>query len=147
MSLPKLNFPPCALRVTRRGADDYVWDPLRGQWLRCTPEEWVRRHTIGWLTGSQGVTAQYIVQEYPVDICGMAQRADIVVMDADMRPRILVECKAPGVALDEAVLRQAVRYNSVVGARYIMLTNGLTHFFWKMDEKTGYTKVPSLSAN
>jgi hypothetical protein len=129
--------------MTRRGDDDYVWDPSRGMWLRCTPEEWVRRHAIGWLTGSQGVTPQYIVQEYPVSINGMAQRADIVVLGADCLPRLLVECKAPGIALDESVLRQAARYNTVIGSPQIMLTNGLSHSFWEKGENGEYVRRES----
>ncbi len=132
---PKLNLPGCRLRFSVRGGRDHVWDPLRGRWLVCTPEEWVRRHVIGWLTGERGVPAQLVVQEYPVCICGMPQRADIVVMGGDMRPLLLVECKSAGVAPDEEACRQAFRYNDVVGARWVMVTNGLEHRFFEFDDE------------
>ena len=90
-----------------------------------TPEEWVRQHTIGWLVAHKGVPALRITQEYPVKINGLNQRADIVVMNEMAKPHILVECKAPDVILDHEVVMQAIRYNSIVGARYILLTNGL----------------------
>ncbi len=51
----------------------------------------------------------------------------MVVCDDSGHPLILAECKSADVAIDSAVLAQAVRYNSVVGARYIILTNGLKH--------------------
>ena len=55
---------------------------------------------------------------------GQHQRADIVVMDEFAKPHILVECKAHDVEIDNEVVMQAVRYNGVVKARYIVLTNG-----------------------
>ena len=48
--LPALNFPEYQFRL-RKGEEFYeVWDPLRGQWLVLTPEEWVRQHLIRFLT-------------------------------------------------------------------------------------------------
>ncbi len=144
MELPALNFPACKLRVCERGGKAHVWDPLRGVWLRLTPEEWVRRHTIEWLTGAMGAVAQRVVQEYPVCLSGMAQRADIVVTGRDGRPLLLCECKAAGVAIDTPVLAQAVRYNSVVGARYLMLTNGVKHYFYEVDPDKNYVPLDTL---
>ena len=89
----------------------------------------MRRHLLAWLVGRCGVPAQSIGQEYPVDVNGQRQRADVVVCDDAGRPFLVAECKAPTVAIDCAVLDQVVRYNSVLGARYVMLTNGLRHFY------------------
>ena len=59
----------------------------------------------------------------------MAQRADIVVLDKEGRPALLVECKAPEVPVsrlkNRGVFDQAVRYNSVVGASFVAVTNGM----------------------
>lgn len=146
-SYPKLNLPPVKLRASRHEGIDHVWDELRGCWLVLTPEEWVRRHVIGWLLSEQGVEPAVIMQEYPVSIEGMAQRADIVVADNLQRPLLLVECKCVDVRIDGLVLDQAVRYNKVVGARYIMLTNGLRHYFYATYDGTSYVplkEVPSL---
>lgn len=130
MAYPVLNFPPIRLRAARRRECDYVWDDLRGTWLLLTPEEWVRRHVLGWLRGAMGVAPTAIVQEYPVALGGAAQRADIVVLGRGQQPVLLVECKAAEVTIDAHTLDQAVRYNSVVGARYLMLTNGRRHYFY-----------------
>lgn len=129
---PKLNLPPCRLRVAERGGKLCVWDAGRGMWLVLSPEEWVRRHVLAMLTDRCGAAAANIAQEYPVDVNGTTQRADIVVTGADGRPLLLAECKAPGVAIDEAVPAQAFRYNAVVGARYVMLTNGLDHYIYEV---------------
>lgn len=129
ISLPRLNLPACFFRIRRSAGVARIWDPLRGQWLVLTPEEWVRQHMIRYLIEKRGVQPHYIVQEYPVALGGMAQRADIVVMDKTGRPALLVECKAPEIPVsrrvNRAVFDQAVRYNSVVGAAYVAVTNGM----------------------
>lgn len=130
---PKLNFPPVRLRACRRDGQVLVWDALRGIHLVLTPEEWVRQHLIGYLVGRCGALPMRIVQEYPVALNGSAQRADVVVVDERAQPLVLAECKAPQVRIDRRVMDQAVRYNSVLGARYVLLTNGLTHYCYERE--------------
>lgn len=129
-ALPKLNFPPIRLRARRRGGGEEVeiWDPVRGIYLVLTPEEWVRQHLIAYLVSHCGVQPTRIVEEYAVPLNGQPQRADVVVVGDDARPLLLAECKAPGVSIGRQTLAQAVRYNSVLAARYLILTNGLTHY-------------------
>lgn len=102
-----------------------VFAPQRG-WLLLTPEEWVRRHVVAHLTERMAVPPTNIVEEYPVTLNGQNQRADVVVIGPDTKPWLLIECKAPEVTLDQSVVAQAVRYNSVVGAPNVAVTNGLT---------------------
>lgn len=144
MPYPKLNLPAVRLRAMRRDGSEYVWDPLRRCWLLLTPEEWVRRHVVGYLTDGMGIEAVNIIQEHPVMVEGMPQRADIVVNGAGQEPVLLVECKAPDVKIDSFVLDQAVRYNNVVGARYVMLTNGLSHYCYATYDGTKYYPLDSL---
>ena len=120
----KLIFPAISARIKEENGVKHIWDSLRGRWLVLTPEEWVRQHTIAWLVRERHIPELRISQEYPVNINGQHQRADIVVIDEFAKPHILVECKAPDVVLDHEVVMQAIRYNAVVGARYIVLTNG-----------------------
>lgn len=120
----KLIFPAISARIKEENGVKHIWDSLRGRWLVLTPEEWVRQHAIAWLVAERHIPELRISQEYPVNINGQRQRADIVVIDECAKPHILVECKAPEVAIDNEVVMQATRYNAVVGARYIVLTNG-----------------------
>ena len=112
-ALPKLNFPAIRLRARRREGQVEVWDDLRGIYLVLTPEEWVRRHLIAYLVSHCGVLPKRVVQEYAVPVNGQPQRADVVVV---------------GDRAGERTLAQAVRYNSVLGARFVILTNGLRHY-------------------
>lgn len=126
--LPKLNFPAIRLRARHRDGQVEVWDELRGCYLLLTPEEWVRRHLIGYLTEHCGAHPMRIVQEYAVSVNGQPQRADVVVVDQRAQPLLLAECKAPDIAISKQTLAQAVRYNSVLGARFVILTNGRKHY-------------------
>ena len=123
--LMDIKYPAIRPRAKKEGETTYIWDSLRGSFLVLTPEEWVRQHIISYLINECGFAPQTIVQEYPVALNGTAQRADIVVMDSRARALMLVECKAMDLAIDDEVFAQAVRYNSVVKARYIVLSNGV----------------------
>lgn len=120
----KLIFPEISARLKEVDGEKFIWDSIRQMWLLLTPEEWVRQHVIAWLIGYKGIPSLRISQEYPVNINGQHQRADIVVVDNFAKPYILVECKAPNIEIDNEVVMQATRYNAIVKARYILLTNG-----------------------
>ena len=126
--LPKLNFPAIRLRARRRGDAVEVWDSLRETYLVLTPEEWVRQHLVAYLVTHCGVPPKRIVEEYAVALNGQAQRADVVVVDDAAEPLLVAECKAPGIPVGRQTLAQAVRYNSVLKARYVVLPNGLKHY-------------------
>jgi type I site-specific restriction endonuclease len=106
--------------------------------LVLTPEEWVRRHVLAMLTKRIGIEAVRIAQEHPVEVNRQAQRADIVVFGPEGRPLMVIECKAPDVSVSEATMAQAFRYNTVLGAPYVMLTNGLCHYIYEVLESGEY---------
>lgn len=121
----KLIFQPHDLRC-RQGESGVVevWVPTRGVWLQLTPEEEVRRRVVRHLTERLRVPPTHIIEEYPIRLNGQPQRADIVAVDYELKPWLVVECKAPDVALSQSVVDQVVRYNSVLGARCVVVTNG-----------------------
>lgn len=142
MEYPKLNFPPIHLRA-RRGecCRTEVFDRVRGKWLVLTPEEWVRRHVVEYMLAACNIQPQQIVEEYPVEINGMAQRADIVAVDSAGEPHIVVECKEPNIKVDNEVLAQVVRYNSILKCRYVVITNGLTTYCYAHNEDGSYSPI------
>lgn len=141
----KLNFPPYHFRVTTadKTGEMKIWDELRGHYLVLTPEEWVRQHLIKFLIESCDAPAGLISQEHLVKIQGMPQRADVVVYGVNRKPLLIAECKAPSVKIDQSVYAQAVRYNAIVGARYLLITNGMKHYIYEKDEQ-GYTPLNSF---
>ncbi|MFI3318016.1 MAG: type I restriction enzyme HsdR N-terminal domain-containing protein [Rikenellaceae bacterium] len=138
--LPKLNFPPIKLRATERDGQFLVWNELRRCNIVLTPEEWVRRHVVGFLLSSCQIGGERIIEEYPILLNGQNQRADIVVVDNSGLPLMLIECKAPEVKISQQTFDQAIRYNSVASARYIVLTNGLKHYSYVLTE-AGYSPL------
>lgn len=147
MSYPKLNYPPIHLRARRGEAGrTEVFDRVRQRWLVLTPEEWVRRHVVAYLTKECGYQPEQIAQEYSININGMAQRADIVVLTAEAKPEVVVECKEPGIRLSRQTLAQVVRYNSILGCRYVVITNGLETLCYEYDGQS-YTPIEALPSN
>ncbi len=144
-SYPKLNFPSINIRAQRQNNSDtlLVWSAPRCCYLVLTPEEWVRRHLVEYLINSYGVSPTQIIEEFPVSLNGQPQRADVVVVQGN-KPIILVECKSPDIKLSRDTLSQAVRYNSVVGARYIILTNGVKHLCFEKSHEGDYTPLNSF---
>ncbi len=145
----KLNFPAVELRYKDGAQCDLrhhtVWDDLRRTYIVLTPEEWVRRHVVAFLKDHIGVPPAQIMLEFAVRLNGQTQRADVVVVDNNLEPRLMVECKAADVKLSQSTLDQVVRYNSVVNAKYVMLTNGLSHHIYeRLDSSGGYAPLKSL---
>lgn len=106
------------------------WDPLRRKNVTATPEEQVRQWFIMQLRDSLGVPEHLMMSEVSLKFGNKPYRADILVYDRNGGNLAVVECKRPDVAITEDVARQAMRYNSVLGVKYIFLTNGnLTYLY------------------
>ena len=105
---------------------------IRKNWMIYTPEEWVRQHVLKFLVDELGYSTSAIALEVIIPINGMRKRADIVVYQQE-KPFIMVECKAPHIAINQATFDQIARYNIVLGGNYLMVTNGLNHFYCVMD--------------
>lgn len=112
-----------------------VWDPLRKKMVALTPEEKVRQWFIGVLHSECGMPLHMMASEvslqYGSELRKKAFRADIVVWDRNLRPAVIVECKRPEVELSGDVLEQALRYNMVMGAPWVIITSGKATFVWK----------------
>ena len=110
---------------------DQVWDPLRKKMVALTPEEKVRQWFISVLRDSLKVPEHMMMSEVSMRFGRKPFRADIIVYGRDMAPLVVVECKRDDVELDREVLEQALRYNLVLGVKYIAITNGLMTFGFK----------------
>lgn len=114
-----------------------IYDPLRRKEVTLTPEESVRQQVIIWLRDTVGVPVARMQSEWPFTYNGRQYRADIVVFDRNLHPETLVECKAPSVKLDEAVIDQVVRYARVLEVKTIIITNGVESKSFTLDENKG----------
>jgi len=117
-----------------------IWDPLRKKNVALTPEEKVRQWFIGVLASHMEVPLHMMMSETGFRLGDKLFRADILVYDRKAAPLIFVECKRPETELSEEVLDQVVRYNMVLGVRFIVITNGLkTYILEKKDGRYGFT--------
>lgn len=122
----------------RDGADKpEVFDPVRKKWVAMTPEEKVRQIFILYLLNIKGFPLSHLSVEHAVTVNGMTQRYDLVAFDNNLQPYMVVECKAPHVKLTQKVVEQAGRYNSILRAPLLCVTNGLEHKVFHIDFTNG----------
>ncbi|MCM1310548.1 MAG: type I restriction enzyme HsdR N-terminal domain-containing protein [Bacteroides sp.] len=142
LKLPPRELP---LRRNQRGLIE-IFDPLRHKWLILTPEEWVRQHFTAHLISDRSYPASLIANEITVNLNGLKRRCDSVVWSsADGSPLMIIEYKAPEVALTRKVFDQIVRYNMVLQTPYLIVSNGLKHYCCKVDCAKGtYSFLPEI---
>lgn len=129
MQLPKLNFDHHFDFKFRKDKDTFfIYDVLRKSYLVLTPEEWVRQHWIHYFHQIKGKSLSMLIVEQKIELNGTTKRIDLLVTEKT-QPKILMECKSPHIPLTETIFEQIARYNSVVLAPEIILTNGLQHIF------------------
>lgn len=136
----ELNLPEYDYKVKKREDGSWaIWDRLRERWVALTPEEWVRQHFVEWLITDKGFPAALMGNEVSLTQNGISRRCDTVVGDRTGQPLVIVEYKAPSINITQKVFDQIVRYNMVLKARYLMVSNGLVHYCCQIDyEKNSY---------
>ncbi len=149
--MQKLNFPEYSFRTKNSENKHYVFDEIRKKFIVLTPEEWVRIHVVRFLLEVKKYPKSWINVEKKIEINGLTKRYDVVVFQPDGSIFILVECKQPKVEISQATFDQIARYNMTLKANYLMVTNGLNHYFCKMDfDKEQYVflnELPIYQAN
>ena len=125
------------LKIRENGSQQEVFDPVRQKWVVMTPEEHVRQVFILYLLNVKGFPLSHLSVEHAVTVNGMTQRYDLVVFDDKLNPYMVVECKAPHVKLTQQVADQAARYNTVLRAPLICVTNGVEQRVFRIDFASG----------
>lgn len=132
---PALNFTAYPLRIRLQNNRHEVFDIVRKRWFVLTPEEWVRQHVLHYLITDKAYPATLLAVEKTITVNHLKKRCDIVAFDTHARPLLVVECKAPDVAITQAVFDQIARYNLTLGVHILLVTNGLQHFCCSMDDE------------
>ncbi len=129
-----LDLPPFDHKIRQNSANiPEIWDELRRKYVVLTPEEWVRQHVVHYLADHLGYPRGLLALERGLRYNQRRKRTDLLALGPGGQPLLLVECKAPSVAIDAAVARQATTYNHTIGAPLLLLTNGLVHYCWRVD--------------
>ena len=134
----ELNLPEYDYKVKKRDDGSWsIWDRLRERWVALTPEEWVRQHFVEWLISDRGFPATLMGNEVSLNQNGIVRRCDTVVADHTGEPLVIVEYKAPDITVSQKTFDQIVRYNMVLHARYLIVSNGLSHYCCQIDYSNG----------
>jgi hypothetical protein len=131
----ELKYPSFPVKVKNGGGQTKIFDPIRKKWFILTPEEWVRQHVLNYLIEIKKYPSSLISVEKEVVLNGLKKRYDIVLFKKDLNPFLIVECKAPFIELDITTIEQAQRYNLIVKANYLMITNGIKDLVLNADNK------------
>jgi hypothetical protein len=129
----KINFPAYQFRFKSNENKTLIFDIVRKKFVVLSPEEWVRQHVLHLLTSELNYPISMINVEKQLQLHNTKKRYDIVVYNSDASIHLIVECKAPNVTIDQAVFDQIARYNFSLKSSYLMVTNGLEHFYCSID--------------
>ncbi|MCY7352982.1 MAG: type I restriction enzyme HsdR N-terminal domain-containing protein [Cytophagaceae bacterium] len=129
---PPLTLPAFECKLTEIAGKPHIYCLVRRKHLVLTPEEWVRQHFINLLSTRYEYPLALMRIEGGLRLNRLAKRTDLVVYDREGRPFLVLECKAPTVRLTPAVLEQAARYNHVLQAPYLAVSNGMDHFCFQV---------------
>lgn len=121
-----------------------VFDRLRHRHVALTPEESVRQAFVDYMIDTLGYPVGLMANEITIKLNGTSRRCDTVLFARDSTPLMIVEYKAPSVSLSQSVLEQIVRYNLVLNARYLVLTNGRKLYCCRRDGNGCYSTLHAM---
>ena len=131
--MQQLDFPAYEFRLKSSENKRQIFDPIRKKFVILTPEEWVRQHVIQFLHKSGSYPLSLINVEREIKLHNTRKRYDIVAYKPDGGISLIVECKAATVPITRSTFDQIARYNLELNADYLMVTNGLHHYYCQMD--------------
>ena len=131
--MQELNLPRYEISVKRNGERLTIFDFLRRRHVALTPEEWVRQHFVHVLVEHKGYPKGLLANEVELSVGEKNLRCDSILYDPSLKPRMIVEYKAPSVVVTQKVFQQIATYNLLLHVDYLVVSNGLTHYCVKMD--------------
>lgn len=145
--LLSLNLPTFEVKVKEKDGKHVIFDPVRRKFVALTPEEWVRQHFVNYLIHYKDYPVELLANEVSLKLNGTSKRCDTVLYDRYLTPQMIVEYKSPTVEITNAVFDQITRYNMAMHVRYLVVSNGISHFCCRMDyEKQTYTFLKEIPA-
>lgn len=128
-----LNLPSYGIKLSGTAEKPAIWDVLRQKYVALTPEEWVRQHFVHYLTEHLGYPESLMANEVNLRIGTKKLRADSVLYNKNLTPRMIVEYKAPHIKITQKVFDQITVYNMLMHVDYLVVSNGMEHYCCKME--------------
>ena len=149
--MQELNFPKFSFRFKNSENKVSIFDVIRKKFIILQPEEWVRQHCVHYLIDFKKYPKSLINVEKELTINGLKKRYDIVIFKPNGSIFMIVECKAPKITINQSTFDQIAQYNMALNADYLMVTNGLNHYYCNMDfdaEKYSFLQdIPNYKSN
>ncbi|MCI0750915.1 MAG: type I restriction enzyme HsdR N-terminal domain-containing protein [Flammeovirgaceae bacterium] len=137
----KLNFPEFEYKWKRENDKLFIFDVIRKKYVMLTPEEWVRQHVVNYLINSLKYPKSLFKVEGGLRYNQLQKRSDITIFDRSGAAWMIIECKSPELKLNQQVLEQVSVYNSTMNAKYIAITNGLSHYCFEIKREEQLTTL------
>ena len=135
----RLNLPPYPIKIQEKGEKRQIFDFLRRKWVALTPEEWVRQHFTHFLVEHKNYPQALLANEVELRIGEKHLRCDTLLYNKELRPRMIIEYKAPTIQIQQKTFAQISVYNLLLKVDYLVVSNGLRHYCCKMDyERQSY---------
>lgn len=123
-------------KTRQQNGKSEIWDSLRKRWVKLTPEEWVRQHFIEHIINIKKYPSSLIAIEKEIKLYDLRKRFDIVIYNSNTKPWMIVECKGEKETLSNNTIQQALRYNLIIQAAYVVVTNGANTISFHNNNKT-----------
>lgn len=129
----RLNLPEYDFNIKKSNGTHVIYDPLRRRYVTLTPEEWVRQHFVQFLVHERNFPFALMANEVSIMQNGIKRRCDTLVADRHGKPFVIIEYKSPQVQVTQTTFNQIVRYNMVLHAKYLIVSNGIKHYCCMID--------------
>lgn len=131
----ELNLPKFETHIDKIEDIFYIWDNLRKKKLVLTPEEWVRQHFVNYLINYLKYPKSRIANEIELELNKLKKRCDTIIYNQYIEPVMILEYKAPNIALNQKTIDQILRYNIILKVNYLVISNGISHYCFKINRE------------
>lgn len=139
------NLPEYDLNIKKTSQGVVIYDILRKRFISLTPEEWVRQNFVHYLISEKHFPMELMANEVSLVQNGIKRRCDSLVADKMGQPLVIVEYKAPSIEISQNTFDQIVRYNMVLHAKYLIVSNGMSHYCCAIDyDNNTYSFLPDI---
>jgi predicted type IV restriction endonuclease len=139
-----LNLPLANLKIRKQANKNFVLDRLRKQYVRLTPEEYVRQHFISFLIEHKNYPEGLLANEVTIELGSVTKRCDTVLYNHFLKAQMIVEYKAPTVTINQKTFDQIAQYNMSLQVPWLIVSNGLQHYCCHINETGTFSFVKDV---
>lgn len=142
--MKKLNLPGYKFKIRESDNERFIFDKFRKKELVLTPEEWVRQNLLRFLIDEKKYPEGLVSIEAGLKLNTLNKRYDALVYSRQGEPLVLIECKAPEVTISQKVFEQILAYNKTINAPFLLVSNGMKHYFLRKDKNNTFKFMPDM---